>query len=177
MVLVLLVFLWIDYHHVIPYNRDVLANLLWNEDVYTTRWFLLLFGALVVASPILFKQSIGFIGLAILIAVILKPIIVGEMPHETAEEFLSDREQQLVEIVNSNTNNKIKRIRSEELESLGIEQLVIEGDTYIFIVNSLINNANGFVYDKDGELPSSILQNSKPYFEEIKGKWYEFSVF
>ena len=56
-----------------------------------------------------------------------------------------------------------------------MEQLVIEGDTYIFVVSSLLDNSYGFIFDEDGVLPGGVL-GATTSFQPLKGKWFEYST-
>ena len=62
-------------------------------------WWVLLIGSLILTVPLVRKQSIGFLGLLLLSAVLIKPIFQPQLPKETAAEFYTARKETLKQLV------------------------------------------------------------------------------
>lgn len=170
--------LYREYTYEIPYNYDWFMSAFFSiipiESTYSWTWIFLLIMAVLLCLPLFKKRAIGLLGLVLLIGIICKPILVKETPVQDPISFFEPRKKEMIEFINKYKKSKENRIVNEEIEQLGFEQFQIEGDTYIFIVYSLIDNGYGFCYDEDGVIPTSILGASS-FFEKIDSNWYKFT--
>lgn len=165
-----------DYMHKVPYKLDFLDGLFWPVDSpVTITWVVLLVFSIIATIPLFQKHLIGGLGLVLLVAVIAKPVFIKKVPRETAKDFLEKRATTIQQLLKKYKNSGKKRIVTPELASIDIQQLIIQGDTYVFVVDSMLDNAYGLLYDEDGTLPESVL-NATTSFTPIGGKWYEFST-
>jgi len=170
--------LYKEYTYVIPYNYDWFMSffsIIPIESTYSWTWIFLLITGILLTLPLLKKNSIGLVGLILLIGVISKPIIIKKTPIEDSLTFFENRKVGMNQFINEHKASGEKRIINEEIKALGFEQFKIEGDTYIFIIHSLIDNGYGFCYDEDGVLPNNILSSST-FFEKIYSNWYRFTT-
>lgn len=171
--------LYREYTYEIPYNYNGLMHSFFSiipiKSTYSWTWVFLLFAGILLILPLFKKRLIGLLGGALFIGIVCKPIIIKETPTEDPISFFESRKKKMNTFVNKNKASNKQKIINNEIEQLGFEQFQIEGDTYIFIVHSFIDNGYGFCYDEDGILPKSILGASS-FFEKIDSHWYKFTT-
>jgi hypothetical protein len=179
LILTLSFVLYREYTYVIPFNYDWFMGAIFSiipvESTYSLTWIFLLISAILLSLPLLNKRLIGILGLMFLILVISKPIIVKRTPKESAIEFFQHRKSQMMKIVSKYKATGNVRIMNDEIKNLGFEQFQKDGDTYIFIVHSIIDNSYGFCYDADDNTPTIILGASTT-FNKLEFKWYYFTT-
>lgn len=161
-----------EYLYVIPYHAGVLDA---GDSPFTWLWFCILFGSIFMSLPLFYKRKIGFIGLILLAATIAKPILMPKVPRESSAHFFKERMQGMESFKNKHQQQAVDGANNKDLEQLGFEQYLVEGDTYMFVVHSMIDNGYGFCYDADGELPKSLM-GSSVIFEKLSGNWYQFVI-
>ena len=166
--------LFCEYTYIHPYDPGFgLFGPRWSyTSTKTFTWWLLLISSLILSIPLLRKQRVGTLGLLLLIAVFIRPIVQNKFPEETVNEFYSKRKKQLNEIVNK-TEIKNQTLVNKEIKNAGFEKLIVKDSIYYF-----------FIYDEDfmfgicksqkHNLPENIEtfgRNIK--FYKIEKDWYE----
>ncbi|MCT4560369.1 MAG: hypothetical protein N4A41_03250 [Crocinitomicaceae bacterium] len=145
------------------------------ESTYSWTWVFLLLSSFFLTLPLFRKRLIGILGLLLFVGVCIKPILIPKTPKEDAISFLKTREKAMIQMIRKHQDSGDIRVIDEEIKNLGFEQLIVEGDIFIFIIHSLIDNSYGFCYRKDHDLPKNILDAST-HFEMIDEHWYLFST-
>lgn len=115
------------------------------------------------------------LALLILIPTIIKPIIINQVPHETAQEFLLEHENEFNQLIVKFKKSSYQVIDNEKLKNVECERLILTKDNSVFVLNSFLDNSSGFVYSANEVLPELIMDN-KPFYEEIKENWFFFST-
>ena len=173
-VLIAAFFVYKEYTYEIPYNQDPFWHLLVPDTApFNPSWIVLMIAALVLTLPLFFKRKIGFLGLGLFLALCLKPYFIPKYPTESQFVFFHERKNDMQQLVKKYKHHKDGIIETSDVTNLGFEQLQIQGDTYNFVVHSLLDYGSGFSYDEDGKLPEYTIA-----FSSIKGKiekhWYYF---
>ena len=138
----------------------------------TFTWWFLLISSFILITPLVRKQKIGFVGLILFFAVLIRPIIQNKFPEETVIEFYTKRKKELSEIVNQ-TDIKNKTIINQGIKKVGFEKLIVQDSIYYFFFFDE-EFPFGICYTERNSLPSDILtfgRNLK--FNEIEKHWYE----
>lgn len=122
-----------EYTYVHPYNPGFgwLGPGWTYISTKTITWWFLLISSIILTIPLFRRQSIGSLGLILLIAVFLRPIIQNKFPEETVNEFYSKRKNQLNEIV-SKTEIKNQTIVNKKIKNAGFEKLIVKDSIYYF---------------------------------------------
>jgi hypothetical protein len=123
------------------------------------------------------KQKIGYLGLLLLLAVLIKPIIHPKITTETAEQFYVARKVVLKQLVKKYPNQQDKKITTSDIKELDFEALLVVDGNYFFLVwDENYPYPYGICYSKQKELPTKILDSSILY-KKIEKNWYEFVSF
>lgn len=167
-------FLYKEYTYIIPYNRDPFYSLFVPDTTpFNISWIVIMIVSVVLSLPVLFKRKIGFLGVILLIIASLKPYFLSEFPVESQFAFFRERKIEMLQLVKKYKHRKNCIIESSDVKDLGFEQLDINGDSYNFVVHSLLDYGYGFTYDSDEKLPEYAIA-----FSSVKGKiekhWYYF---
>ena len=163
-----------EYTYIHPYNPGMgILGPKWTYiSTKTFTWWFLLISSLILSIPLFRKQSIGKLGLLLLIAVVIRPMIQNKFLEETVNEFYSKRKKQLNLIV-SKTEIKNQTIVNNEIKSAGFEKLIVKDSIYYF-----------FFFDEDfmfgicksqkQNLPENIETFGRNIiFNKIEKDWYE----
>lgn len=163
-------FVWVRplfyaYHH--SFLFDLIQFGLWGLSI------LLLLVISIKLKP--FKIN-GFIIIAL--CMMTYPFFHLQLADYSEKIFFDLRKNEMENIV-ADINNNTLQVDSEQLQSK-IKELEIKsiekGENYIaFAVNSFIDNADGFVYIKGGDLPTRMFAGNLIYKDSIAEHWYAFS--
>lgn len=163
-----------EYTYVHPYNPGWGAfGPKWKYvSTITFTWWFLLVASLFMLIPLLKKKKVGFLGLALLILVGIRPLVQSKFPEETAREFYEDRKDKLNRIVQKTP------VRDQEYSTIaifeaGFEQLIVKDSVYYFFCYE------GFEFGlcyKDGDsLPSKMKKFDRNLkITPVDLNWYEF---
>ena len=163
-----------EYSYIHPYNPGM--GLLGPKWTYTSTktptWWFLLIASFLLVSPLIRKQKIGFFGLLLFIAILIRPYVQNKFPEETVNEFYSKRKIELNEIVKKN-EPKNQTIIGEEIKKAGFEKLIVEDSIYYFFFFNE-DFPFGICYTESKSFPdkTSII-GSDLKFNEIEQNWYE----
>ncbi len=120
------------------------------------------------------KQKIGFLGLMLFLAVLIKPIIQPKLRKETATEFYTARKVVLKQLVKKYPNQPDRKMITPAIEKLDFEELIIVDGNYFFLVwDENYPYPYGIYYSEKRELPSKILDSSIRC-KKLEKNWYEF---
>lgn len=170
-----IVSIW-DYFYFVPYNISFENALIFHStDRISLFWCLLFYAGICSLIPLFKNKKIGYVGLFVFVVILFKPIIITNIPEETAEQFFLERKESMIEFVQNYDDSKKQNTINKEVNKLGFEQFQKEGDTYIFIVNGLLDNSFGFAFDADDSPPENIL-NANASLVKIERNWYQFST-
>ena len=163
-----------EYTYVHPYNPGYgwLGPRWTYTSTKTITWWFLLISSIILTTPLLRRQSIGSLGLLLLIAVSIRPIVQNKFPEETANEFYLKRKKQLNEIVNK-TEIKNQTVVNQEIKNAGFEKLIVKDSIYYF-----------FFFDEDfmfgicNSQKQNLPNNTETFgrnikFNKIDKDWYE----
>lgn len=171
--------LYHDYTHIIPYIIHPFSfsgfNPLLKTDTISLVWLILLFASLPALAPLLHKKALGLLGLLLFTGVCLKPFVIGKTPKETARQFVLTHKHQMKTIIKMYEQSGKSPAINKAVEKLDFEQLIVEGDTYIFIIDSLLDNSHGFFFDKNDHPPKHIL-NAHTWHKKLSKNWYVYST-
>lgn len=163
-----------EYTYVHPYNPGM--GLLGPKWTYTSTktitWWFLLISSLLLMTPLLRKQVIGFLGLGLFIAVSIRPLVQNKFPEETVNEFYSKRKNQLNEIV-SKTEINDQTIVNQEIKNVGFEKLIVKDSIYYFFFFH-----EDFVFGICNSPKQNLPKNTETFgrnikFNKIEKDWYE----
>jgi hypothetical protein len=163
-----------EYTYIHPYNPGMgFLGPRWTYiSTKTITWWFLLISSLVLMTPLIRKQIIGFLGLTLFIAVSIRPIMQNKFPEETVYEFYTKRKKQLDAIVNKTKIND-QTIINKEIKNAGFDKLIVKDSIYYF-----------FFFDEDfmfGICKSQrqgLPKNTETFgrnikFNKIENDWYE----
>ena len=171
---VLFLFLFREYLYVHPYNPSPgLLGPKWTyQSTKTFTWWFLLGSSLVFITPLFRKQKIGFFGLVLFVAVLIRPLVQHKFPEQSVVEFYSDRKVELKSIV---SNNEVKNhtISNQRLKDLGFEKLIVQDSIFYFFCYDE-EFVIGICYTRRAKLPIDTLTFGRYLkFNEIENDWYE----
>lgn len=163
-----------EYTYIHPYNPGFgwLGPGWTYISTKTFTWWFILISAIILLTPLIRKQIIGFLGLALFIAVIIRPIVQNKFPEETAFEFYTKRKKQLNEIVNkTEMNNRI--IMNQEIKNAGFEKLIVKDSIYYFFFFH-----EDFMFGICKSQRQSLPKDTETFgrnikFNKIEDDWYE----
>lgn len=174
-VLLLLAYLlYKEYSYIHPYNTGfyILGPKWTYTSTATITWWFLLICSSILTTPLIKKQKIGFWGLILLFAVVLRPIVQIKFPEETAKEFYTERKDEFKKVVNQYQNVSTDTIETAEIKKLGFERLVIRDSVFYFLIVDE-EFPIGICYSKLDSLPEKQFYDRLKY-QKIEGYWYEF---
>ncbi len=165
-----------DCTYQVPYKTELFDGSFWPLDSpFSFTWLLLLILSVVLTIPLFKRHKIGLLGLVLFLTVLAKPIIIPKVSRETAQDFFEAREKEFVRLVQQYKHSGATRVTNSELSKIGVEQLIIHKNTYIFIIDSFLDNSHGFVYS-EGRTPSLEVLQANTSYTPLKGKWYKYSA-
>lgn len=172
-VLLLLVSLLIwEFSYIRSYKDSGITYFI--PPTFFTWWFLII-GSAILTIPLMRKQKIGFLGLLLLLAVLIKPMIQPKLRTETAEQFYAVRKVDLKQLVNKYPNQPNRKMVTPAIQKLDFEELLIADGNHFFLVwDENYPYPYGICYSTQNELPSKILGISIHY-KELEKNWYEFN--
>ncbi len=138
----------------------------------TFTWWFLLISSSILITPLFRKQKIGFLGLLLLIAVIVRPIVQYKFPEETIHEFYSKRQDKFESII-FKTKYKNQVVTDENILDLGFEKLIIKDSIYYFFFYDE-NLPFGICYSKKNQLDNEAFELNIDYVK-FKDNWYELN--
>lgn len=164
-----------EYTYIHPYNPGGgwLGPGRWTYvSTKTFTWWFILISSIILMIPLIRKQFIGFLGLALFIAVLIRPIIQNKFPEETVYEYYAKRKKQLNNIVNKTEVND-QTVINQEIKNVGFEKLIVKDSIYYF-----------FFFDEDfmfgicNSPKQNLPRNTETFgrnikFNKIEGDWYE----
>jgi len=174
MIVVMILLLIREYLYIHPYNPSPsLFGPKWTYiSTKTFTWWFLLGTSLVFITPLIRKQKIGFFGLVLFVAVLIRPLVQEKFPEQSVGEFYSERKVDLKDIV-SNTEMKNQTISNERIKKLGFEKLIVQDSIFYFFCYDeefLV----GICYTQQEQLPKRSLTFGRYLkFNEIENEWYE----
>lgn len=165
-----------EYTYIHPYNPGFgwLGPKWTYVSTKTFTWWFLLISSIILSIPLLRRQIIGSLGLLLLIAVSIRPIVQNKFPEETVNEFYLKRKKQLNEIV-SKTEVKNQTVVNQEIQNAGFEKLIVKDSIYYF-----------FFFDEDfmfgicNSQKQNLPDNTETFgrkikFDKIEKDWYELN--
>ena len=111
-------------------------------------------------------------GLFLLIAVIVRPIVQYKFPEETIHEFYSKRQDKFESIIYK-TKYKNQVVIDENILDLGFEKLIIKDSIYYFFFYDE-NLPFGICYSKKNQLDNEAFDLNIDYVK-FKENWYELN--
>lgn len=109
------------------------------------------------------------------------PLFHNQLKSEAEIIFFNSRKIELKEIVsevNFNPEFEITADLENKLKKNNIYNIEIDSNYIAFSVNSIIDNTDGFVFVKSGEVPKGMFEGNLVYKEKIENEenWYSFST-
>jgi hypothetical protein len=138
----------------------------------TFTWWFLLFSSIILTIPLFRRQGIGSLGLILLIAVCIRPVVQNKFPEETVNEFFSKRKKELNKIV-SQTDAVNHVVVNQEIRNAGFEKLIVKDSIYYFFFFS-----EGFMLGICKAQKQNLPQKTETFeriikFNKIEKDWYE----
>lgn len=161
-----------EYNYVHPFNTGffILGPKWTYTSTRTITWWFILVSSIILILPLLRKQKIGFLGLLLFTLTFIRPYIQFKFPEETALEFYQDRKDNLEIIVRKYKQDKI--VDHQQIEKLGFEKLIIDKETYYFLVCDE-EWPFGICFNEINQLPINNFDRKLKYFR-LTNNWYEF---